>query len=562
MVTSGTAHVLIIVKKNRAGVREMSIAITELIVVTIALTIGLGGIIGASLGVSISENWEENRCEPYVVPVAGFFKPLDDGRTAAQFATDNWSFCQKQYIQGALRVAAEVPKGLAEAEAATVSMVQDIASVAADVFFNLWKFCYQTYTTFMDRMKNVAKLFQNFMINMYSIVEKLNAAAVSIIFGLISLIVSTINAIQVTLMVAIIVIGIILVLQILLFFILMPISGLIITVTAIVSVAVVVVATAIAAATVAELFSPGACFATGTLVVLKGGTTKAIEEVGLGDVLEDGGRVTACHSFFTMDTVYDLYGVHVTGDHLVLSDKNTLIPVRDHRDATQIQTTVGQWFQGGTELWCLTTSTRRIPCRGSLQGKESVLFADWEEIAEDDEVALVAWHTDVWTTLNGSPPPAPPSDRVIDAEAGLSPDCRVACVNLWGRLEYKPLKEVTVGTRVFDTPTTTTTVVGKVRIAGDQATDAVNLMGPDGPQFVSCATWVLTTQSHLWKPAPGPSIDIHPIEWQHLYTQSGSFMLDGFWRVRDASDVGLENLRPLVDSIVLASPPIESDHTS
>jgi len=541
-----------------------STSLTELIVITIALTIGLGGIISAAMGVDISEHWEENRCEPYVVPIAGFFKPLDDGRTASQFATDNWSFCQKQYIQGALRVAAEVPKELAEAEAATVSMVQDIASVTADVFFNLWKFCHQTYTTFMDRMKNVAKLFQNFMVNMYSIVEKLNAAAVSIIFGLISLIVSTINAIQITLIVAIIVIGIILVLQILLFFILMPISSLIITVTAIVSVAVVVVATAIAASVVAELFHPGACFATGTLVVLKGGQTKAIEEIRLGDVLEDGGRVTACHSFFTTDTVYDLYGVHVTGDHLVLSDKTkTLIPVRDHHAATQLQTTIGQWFQRGTELWCLTTTTRRIPCRGSKKGKESVLFADWEEIAMDDETALVAWHTDVWTTLNGSPPSAPPSDRVIDAEAGLSPDCRVACADLWGKLIYKSLKEVTVGTRVFDTPTTTTTVIGKVRIAGDQATDAVNLMGPDGPQFVSCATWIRSPQANLWKPAPGPSVDLHPIEWQHLYTQSGSFMLDGFWRVRDASDVGLENLRPLVDSIVLAQvTPIESDHTS
>jgi hypothetical protein len=261
-----------------------------------------------------------------------------------------------------------------------------------------------------------------------------------------------------------------------------------------------------------------------------------------------------------MDTVYDLYGIRVTGDHLVLSDKtNQLAPVRDHRDAIRLQSTFGQWFQGGTELWCLTTTTRRIPCRAVPQGS-TMLFADWEEIAEDNEEALVAWHADVWTILNGSPPPIRPSDRAIRAEAGLSPDCRVACADLWGKLVYKPLKEVTVGSRIFDTPTTVTTVVGKVRIAGDQATDAVNLVCPDGPQFVSCGTWVLSNQTKLWKPAPGLSVDIHPIEWQHLYTQSGSFMLDGFWQVRDASDVGMENLRPLVEDIVLTQP-IESEHT-
>jgi len=515
---------------------------TQFSVLTIALTIGLTAVIGAAFRVNVGANWDEQRCDAYVIPIAGFFKPSNDPRSAAQFATDNWSFCQKQFIQEALRVAAEAPQALADAEAATVGVIQEISSTVADVFYDLWKFCYETYATFMDKMKGVAKLFHNFMINLYSITERLNASALAIIYGLISLIVSIVNSIQVTLIVAIIVIGIILVLQILLFFILMPISGLIVTVTALVSVVVVSVATAIAAATVSELFSPGACFDKETPVQLKDGKIKNIETIVVGDVLRDGGRVTATHTFRSSDTMYSLNGIHVTGDHLIADqdDHTRLIHVSEHPDAIEIKSK--PWF--GRDLICLTTTSRRIPCYGT---HGVLLFADWEEIPESDTVVLREWHNRVWQTLNHRKPTHRAPDDVIESESGLSPNCVVVCADWLGRRVNKPISEVRVGDRVYDSPTTTTTVVGKVRIAGNQATDAVEIAGG----LVSCATWVL--QQGLWNPAKGRIRDAHPIFWEQLYTKSGSFMIDGDILIRDASDVGLGNLRSLVETVVLAN---------
>ena len=512
---------------------------------TALLTIGLSAVIGAAFRVNVAANWNEQRCDSYVVPIAGFFKPAADPRTAAQFATDNWIFCQKEYVQNALRVAAEAPAALANAEAASVGIVQDIASTAADVFFDLWKFCYETYSSFMDQMKVMGKLFHNFMINIYGITQRLNAATLSIIYGLIGLIVTVINSIQVTLIVAIIVVGIILVLQIILFFVLMPISGLIVTVTALVSVVVVSVATAIAAATVAELFTPGACFAKGTQVQLADGTSRPIESVRLGDKLSDGGYVTAVHTFRSYDTLYNLGGVYVTGDHLVMHSTGR-IHVSDHPAAVK-QSDIS-WL--AKELWCLTTTTRCIPC-GSL------MFADWEEIPETDMKGLQSWFRHVWLTLNGSIFKGRPVPHILDSEAGLSPDCLVQCADWLGRRITKPIRNVRIGDRVFDGPTSTTTVIGKVAIAGDQSTNAVEMPGENGVQLVSCATWV--RQGFMWKPANGTLREVHPVFWEHLYTQSGQFLLDGDHLVRDASDVGLERLRTLVDSIVLR--PVESEHT-
>jgi hypothetical protein len=510
---------------------------------TILLTIGLSAVIGAAFRVNVAANWDEQRCDSYVVPLAGFFKPTNDPRTAAQFATDNWTFCQKEYIQNALRVAAEAPKELAAAEAATVGVIQDVTSVVADVFFDLWKFCFETYSSFMDQMKVMGKLFHNFMINLYSITERLNASALAIIYGMIALLVTIINSIQVTLIVAIIVVGIILVLQIILFFMLLPISGLIITVTALVSVVVVAVATAVAAAMVAELFSPGACFAADTVVQLKDGALKTISEIRMGDILRDGGRVTAIHRFHSRDAFYNLHGIRVTGDHLVADPDIPTTRLRVEKHPEAIKEAV-PWLN--REIWCLTTTTRCIPCSGS---NGVVVFADWEEIPERDTHSLRQWFYEVWDTLNGSRGIRSAKENVLASEAGLSPDCRVLCADWLGRSIEKPVREIRIGDRVWDSKGTITTVVGKVMIAGDQTTDAVEIETPTGVQVVSCATWV--HRDGLWKPIEGVVRAMHPVWWEHLYTQSGVFMIAGGYRVRDASDVGLDGLRPLVDSVVL-----------
>jgi len=519
--------------------------ITQITILTLGLTIGLLAIVGSAFRMDIAANWNEQRCEPHVIPLAGFFKPTEDPRSAAEFATENWNFCQKKFVEAALSVAAQVPKGMTAASAASVSVIQDIANVGADIFFHLWKFCYGTYTSFMERMKGVAKLFQNFIVNLYSITERLNASALSIVYSLISLVTAFVNSIQVTLIAAIVVIGIILVLQILLFFVLLPISGLIVTVTVLVASSVVAVATAIAASMVAELFSPGACFAKGTLVYMKDRTMKPIESVVNGDLVYGGGRVTATHTFRTTDRIYKLNGVRVTGDHLVYF-QNMRIPVHEHPEAILEPSWTWSLFSQdySNDLWCLTTTSRIIPC---ISTHGYTRFADWEEIEIDDIATLKAWYNSVWSTLNPYASLVPTvTDKQLDTDAGLSPDCMVASQDWLGRMIYVPIRDLRIGQTVYDSPTTTTKIIGKLRLEGDHKTDAVEL---PGRQLVTGGTWVCSEK--LWTLASGPVCELHPMWWEHLYTESGSFMIQGSIKIRDASEVGLGNLRPLVESVVL-----------
>jgi hypothetical protein len=528
--------------------------IAQLITVTIALVLGLGASFSFAFRSDIAANWTAKRCEPGVVPIAGVFKPTTDPRTRAQFAADNARHCEGIYVKEALRAAAAAPRELMNATSDVAGLAEDAVDVVGDIFVDLWRFCYSAYSAFQDRMKTAAKLFHNFMINLHSITERLQAAVLSIVFGLMSLIVAYLSSVQLILIVAIVIIGILIALQIILFFVLLPISGLIITMTALVSVVVVTVATAIAAATVAEMFTPGVCFATGTPVLLADGAIKSIETVRNGDVVAGGGVVTAVHHFRSADTLYDLHGVHVTGDHLVVMEDGRLEPVRVHPAAVPQM----DLLKKDQDLWCLTTTSRRIPVRSP--STDTIWFADWEEIETEDTESLTAWYRAVWRELNGPHVPVikPPSS-VLDAEAGLSPDCLVACPGWFGQCTWRRIMDIAVGDRVLDASGEVTTVVGRVVLAGDQSTDAVLLSAEGfGPQIVSCATWLRrdrgSSLDHLWAPAAIQRLapcELHPNRWEHLYTESGTFVLAGGWTVRDASDVGLSGLRPLVDDIVL-----------
>jgi hypothetical protein len=424
----------------------------------------------------------------------------------------------------------------------------------------------------MDRMKNTAKLFQNSLVQMHSIIGRMQASLLAIVYALISSIMAFVDSVKITLIVAIIVIGILISLQIILFFLFLPISGLIITMTFVLSMVIVAVATAIAAAMVSELFVPGACFRAGTRIAvsisipastISGAPTRSearpIEEVRIGDALHGGGRVTAVHRFLTRDPVYDVHGVQVTGDHLIYNGCQ-LIPVREYPDARIMPRTVmeilrhGRHVAGAEEVWCLTTTNRRIPCVG--HGGALIEFADWEEIPDDAEDQQRAWHTEVQQMLNGETASAVDSvvSEMSESEAALHPHAEVLTrEGVWMRVG-----EVALGTQIsagdanaWDT-SVWTTVLGRVEMTPDVVESAT----ADG---VSTGCWVWNEERQIWsQPAGSSRLSTHTDHWIHLYTSTGTVRLRGLAGgggrevlVRDASDVGLERIGTINDAVVL-----------
>lgn len=525
----------------------------QFLAVTIGLTIGLAVTMSTAYRARIAANWEENRCNPGVVPIAGSFKPANDPRTAGEFAKDNWQTCQKEYIQRAVAVAAEAPKELAAAQGEVVAMAEGATSLLTDVFVDVWKVCYEAYSTFMDRMNGAAKLFQNTLVQMHSVIGRMQASLLAIVYALISSIMAFVDSVKITLIVAIIVIGILIALQIILFFLFLPISGLIITMTFVLSMVIVAVATAISAAMVSELFAPGACFKPGTLIALEDGTIKPIEQLTVGEALRSGRHVVGVHQFWSTSKVYNLWGIHVTGDHLVpvtAAPDAPLIPVSEHPEVRPALLT-----GLGNEVWCLTTSDRRIPCIDAAGNIRE--FADWEEIPDSERDKLDAWRAAVSAMLNNGFSLS--VDTTVDSESALHPDTEVRVHNpRTGDVIWMRVADVPLGARVAYDVEGFTTVVGRVEYEADTVEHAVVV----GTNILSEGCW-LREKNGLWvQPTRYPEITVAPATWIHLYTSRGTIMLSGGYVIRDASDVGLDRIGAVNDAVVLGRMPSKTSGAS
>ena len=331
------------------------------------------------------------------------------------------------------------------------------------------------------------------------------------------------------------------------FYIFAPISGLILTISTMVMATAVIVTTAIAATIVSRFTNDmgydDSCFTGDTIVLLKDGRS-AINKIRLGDILEDGGRVTAIHEFSpSAKPLYDVYGIIVSGTHLI-EYEDELIPVRDYPDAVLVKTVSAQM------LYSLTTTTRRIPVvgRGIL-----VRFADWEEIDAEDTFTLETWYCRVFELLNGVGPVHRPVS--LRSEAGFSPECTIQRYRFRGFissvfpfLETVPAKQIRIGDRLADQGI----VTGIVHIAGSEVERVVELPGNQsgsvGSQSVSWATWVL--QNGVWKEPVGTSTETCRSRFMHLYTTTGVVQL-GDWKIRDASDIGLHRVNTLVQELII-----------
>lgn len=533
-------------------------SLAQLAGLTVVLLVGLASIVALSYRSYIADNWDQSRCEPGVIPLAGLFKPTDDPRTAAEFAADNWSFCQREYVQDAIRVAANAPATLAEATTDTVAAASEMAGVTGDIFADLWHFCHDVYRKFMGQMATTATLFRNFMIRLYSLVDRLQGSALSIVYSLIAVIVGIVNSIHVTVMAAVIVVGIMIALQIILFFLIWPISGLLATVAAMVNVVVISMATAVAGAT-GELFSGGsaACFTSDSPIRMADGSFKPIAEIRVGDMLYGPGsnRVTAVHRSVTKEAVYAVGSVRVTGNHLIYQGselcyvKHLPLSVR------------GAPLEEGVEklVWCLTTGDRKIPTATET-------FADWEEMAEDDVVGKTAWYYDVLKSLNDDDEggldglanpfhtacvrgldvegdhrslyeifhhPREPTPAILGSDAGFSQNTKV----LMSDGQWTPISEIRIGDRICSNERFkhSTPVTGVVEIEGDLETDAIAL----GSAIMTPSVWV--REDGDYKAAAFHSsatpVELHPVRWYHLYTACGTFIVQGSLTVRDAAEV-------------------------
>jgi hypothetical protein len=117
------------------------------------------------------------------------------------------------------------------------------------------------------------------------------------------------------------------------------------------------------------------CFDKDTPVVLLNKTTKPFCEVCVGDVLSDGGVVTATLILDARGVkMYDLNGVIVSAKHAV-KHNNKWVFVCDHPQAKLLP------HYNEPYIYCMNTTTKQFTIKNSI-------FVDWDEIYDDVKAVL------------------------------------------------------------------------------------------------------------------------------------------------------------------------------
>jgi hypothetical protein len=285
----------------------------------------------------IKKDWVNQRCKPYIMPLAGFINKPDD-QTILDYTNENFTYCIQQITKSIAgnvfspfnhmtSILTLITKAMSEAIQAIRSMINNFRSQASFITQSI-----------MDRIANVVIPLQVFIITFRDFSAKTNGV-ITDTFYLLGSIYYTLMSLANTLNDA--------------FFQNIDIPG-----------------------------EPNMCFDKDTILDLANGETCSISNIQSGDTLIDGSVVTAKlilenpynKMYIFNDISYDK-NIIVSGNHRVLYNGN-LIYVKDHPDVKIVENYDKPY------LYCINTSSKRIQI-GQYK------FGDWDDLTDNETDKLI-----------------------------------------------------------------------------------------------------------------------------------------------------------------------------
>lgn len=342
----------------------------------------------------IKDDWVNQRCKPNVIPFAGFInKPAD--KTIAEFTQENFNYCLQNMLVPVTSNAVDpinyLVDSFQELNSGIATAINDIRSMFNSIrgdFFGVSK-------DVMGRLINFLIPIQQIIVKLRDTFAKITGVAVSAMytslgtyFTLKSLLGSIVSvSIKLLIILASLLIlsfaflpwleAITLALTILFAISVLPLT--IISVFLTQNLGIPVDMGSIPSTPTAPAMS--SCFDKDTLIFVKhlnggGDEWKPISDITNGDVLIDGGRVTATMKLdATGVQMYNLYGVVVSSTHYV-EHEYEWIYVSQHPDAKKIHNYIQPY------IYCLNTTSKIIP----IHAKKTctcLFFMDWDEVYLD-----------------------------------------------------------------------------------------------------------------------------------------------------------------------------------
>jgi len=318
----------------------------------------------------IKDDWINQRCKPYIIPIAGFInKPPD--MSVAEFTNQNFTFCTQSILQvgseDALAPITYVFTMMSSVLAEIQESINAIREVSSGIRDKLANIVHEV----MNRLSNVIIPLQKVVISMMDAIKKLQGILTAGLYTSLGsyFIAKSLIEIIIKLVVATIVIMFSMAFAMAIWF---PPTALALLAAAAVAISLITITIVIGQVYFdVQFVKPRLkCFDKDTLAEMNDGSKKRIVDIQVGDVLKNANSVTAKIRVETKGSaIYNLYNIIVSDTHLVLY-KGKWIKTCDHPFASRV------YNYDAPFLYCLNTSEKIIEING-------ITFADWDDLCGD-----------------------------------------------------------------------------------------------------------------------------------------------------------------------------------
>jgi len=340
----------------------------------------------------IKDDWKNQRCNPYVIPFAGIInKPSNMG--VNEFTKENFAYCTQNILKNITGEAVSPLTFIITMLSNVTTNIKNSLNNIRGMFSNVRDFLQNVTQEVMGRLLNVIAPIQQIILSFRDFIGKIQGVMSASLFTLLGSY-YTLQSLMGAIAQFIITILIALAALVAGFWAFPFTWGAAIANTAIflsISIPFAVIL-AFMSKTMGIRPSRGIprlkCFDKDTMILMQDGTKKEISNIQLGDVLNDGGKVTAKMVVESEGSImYNLNGVIVSDSHMVLYN-DSWIRVSDHPEANIVNNYTLP------HLHCLNTTTKVIKIN-------NLIFSDWDELSEDDIDTFKCMH--IYNKYNTNP---------------------------------------------------------------------------------------------------------------------------------------------------------------
>jgi len=329
----------------------------------------------------IKEDWVNQRCKPYIIPIAGFInKP--DNMNFNEFTKQNFVYCTQNILKSISGNALQPISFITSSSTKILNYIKDAINDSRAMTNKIRNFFITVVKEIMGRLLNVIIPIQEIIIKFKDFAVKVQGTMVAGVFSTLGILYTIKSALA--LVVKFIVTVLISLAAIIVVFWLFPFTwGTAIAATATfvaVSIPLAILLTFMTKVlgintglSIPKLKKPPSlkCFDKNTKLTMKNGTSKIISEVELGERLINNNLITSKIVVESKGSViYNLNNVVVSDSHMVKYE-NKWIRVDEHPNAIRIE----QYNE--PYLYCINTENKIIEIN-------NVVFSDWDEIYDDD----------------------------------------------------------------------------------------------------------------------------------------------------------------------------------